>query len=197
MKKQKYIKYAILIITIITSIIILLQPYAKADFNPYDYNIHETDSNSLINKFGGVISILSTIGSYASVILLVVVGIRFMAGSLEDKAEYKQRMTPYVLGAVFVFAITRIVDIIRTIGVDLSSSGSVDEIGGKVITIVSVIGSIISVIILICLGIKYMMGSTEDKADFKSSMMPYIIGATVVFAASSLAGVIYRLAIQF
>ena len=42
-----------------------------------------------------------------------------------------------------------------------------------------------------------MTGSIEDKADFKSSMMPYLVGAIAVFAASNLAGIIYQIAIQF
>ena len=67
----------------------------------------------------------------------------------------------------------------------------IDKIGNQVITILSTGGSIISVIILIVLGIKYMMGSAEEKADYKKTLMPYVIGAAFVFAASALAGIIY------
>lgn len=66
-----------------------------------------------------------------------------------------------------------------------------ENLGGKFITIFSVLGSIISVVVLIAIGLKYMMGSVEEKAEYKKSFMPYIIGATFVFAASSIAGIIY------
>ena len=39
-----------------------------------------------------------------------------------------------------------------------------------------------------------MTGSVEERAQYKSSMMPYFIGAILVFAASTIAGVVYNMA---
>ena len=41
-----------------------------------------------------------------------------------------------------------------------------------------------------------MLGSLEEKAEYKKTMMPYIIGAVLVFAASAIAGIIYSFAIN-
>lgn len=70
-------------------------------------------------------------------------------------------------------------------------TGSITTIGQKVVGILQTVGIVLSVIILIILGIKYMMGSAEEKADYKKSMMPYIVGAALIFAASAFAQVIY------
>ena len=67
------------------------------------------------------------------------------------------------------------------------------NIGNKIIQIMSVIGSIISVIVLIVLGIKYMAGSVDEKAEYKKTLMPYVIGAGLIFAASSIAAIFYNL----
>ena len=77
------------------------------------------------------------------------------------------------------------------------SNTEAKNMGNKTITFVSTVGSIISIIVLVALGIKYMMGSAEEKAEYKSSLMPYVIGATLVFAASTIAGVIYQVSIKF
>lgn len=69
--------------------------------------------------------------------------------------------------------------------------GGVTKIGNQVITIISTGGSIISVIVLVILGVKYMMGSAEEKAEYKKTLMPYVIGAALVFAASAIAGIIF------
>ena len=61
-----------------------------------------------------------------------------------------------------------------------------------IINVVSIVGSGIAIIALIILGVKYMMGSVEEKAEYKKTMMPYFIGAIFVFAASALVGVIYN-----
>ena len=73
-----------------------------------------------------------------------------------------------------------------------ADTSGIENIGNQVITIVSTIGSVASVIVLIVLGLKYMMGSAEEKAEYKKTLMPYVIGAGMVFAASAIAGVIYQ-----
>ncbi len=65
------------------------------------------------------------------------------------------------------------------------------DVGNKTVTIVTTIGSVLSVIVLIVLGLKYMLGSIEEKAIYKKTLMPYIIGAGLVFGANVIAGVFY------
>ena len=74
-----------------------------------------------------------------------------------------------------------------------AETGNIQDIGNKLVSYISVIGSIVSVIALIALGIKFMLGSIEEKAEYKKTLMPYVIGAVFVFAASSIAGIIYNM----
>ena len=69
-----------------------------------------------------------------------------------------------------------------------------DTIGKKIIGMVQAIGSIASVLVIVILGIKYMMGSAEEKAEYKKTMIPYLIGAILVFAASNIASMIFGFA---
>lgn len=80
-------------------------------------------------------------------------------------------------------------------GTKISNSNLMDT-GNGIITVLTVIGTVISVIVLIILGLKYMLGSIEERAEYKKTMMPYIIGAVLVFAASAIAGMIYSFAIN-
>ena len=70
----------------------------------------------------------------------------------------------------------------------------IESLGNSIIKIVSTIGSIASVVVLVVLGVKYMMGSAEEKAEYKKTLLPYIIGAVLVFAASTIASVIFNFA---
>lgn len=72
--------------------------------------------------------------------------------------------------------------------------GGITTIGNDIVRIISTIGVVVSVIVLVVLGIKYMMGSAEEKAEYKKTLMPYIIGAGLVFAASAIATVVYNFA---
>ena len=71
---------------------------------------------------------------------------------------------------------------------------SFDSVGKRIIGMVQAIGSIASVLVLVILGIKYMMGSAEEKAEYKKTFIPYLVGAILVFAASNLASMIFAFA---
>lgn len=47
------------------------------------------------------------------------------------------------------------------------------------------------VVIITILGIKYMMGSLEEKAEYKKSMIPLIVGVIVVMGATSIAKLLF------
>ena len=68
----------------------------------------------------------------------------------------------------------------------------VQDFGNRIIGILQTIGIVLSVVILIILGIKYMMGSAEEKADYKKTMIPYVIGAVCIFMAPTIANVVYN-----
>lgn len=64
---------------------------------------------------------------------------------------------------------------------------------GGVLNVIQVIGIVLSIIVLIILGIKYMLGSVEQKAEFKHTMIPYLIGVAILFTGSFLPAFIYNL----
>ena len=75
---------------------------------------------------------------------------------------------------------------------DKIKTEDVKEFSASIINIVSIVGSAAAIIFLIILGVKYMMGSAEEKAEYKKTLLPYVMGAAMVFGASVLTGVIYN-----
>ena len=70
-----------------------------------------------------------------------------------------------------------------------TAANSIKSLSNNIIGLLQVAGMAVSIIVLIVLGIKYMMGSTAEKAEYKKTLMPYFIGALLIFGASALAGV--------
>lgn len=66
------------------------------------------------------------------------------------------------------------------------------SIGGIILGTITSFGIVLSVVILAIIGFKYMLASVEEKAEYKKSMMPYIIGCALVFSASTIATVVYK-----
>ena len=70
----------------------------------------------------------------------------------------------------------------------------VKNTGGQVLGIIKVVGIILSVGVLMVIGIKYMMGSAQEKAEYKKTMIPYLIGAVLIFGASTIANMVFNFA---
>ena len=83
-----------------------------------------------------------------------------------------------------------------TINPNTSANGTtnVTNVGNNILGVIRVVGTIIAVGVLMVLGIKYMMGSAEEKASYKKTMIPYIVGAVLIFAASNIATYVYDFA---
>ena len=75
-----------------------------------------------------------------------------------------------------------------------NDAGTITNMGATIIGIIRVIGVIVTVVCLMLMGIKYMTGSVEEKADYKKSMIPYLIGVFIFFALSQIIPVIIDLA---
>lgn len=73
----------------------------------------------------------------------------------------------------------------------ITASESMTDLGGKIIGAIQIIGIIIAIVVLLVLGIKYMVGSAEEKAEYKKTMMPYVVGALLIFAASTIVNLLY------
>lgn len=73
-------------------------------------------------------------------------------------------------------------------------TSKVIDAGGQILGVVQIIGVSCGVICLIILGIKYMYSSTEDKATIKERLIPYLIGAIIMFGGTGLLTIIANFA---
>jgi type IV secretory pathway VirB2 component (pilin) len=74
---------------------------------------------------------------------------------------------------------------------DATGTTEIQSFGENIMGVLTTVGVVIAVVILIILGIKYMMGSASEKAEYKKTMIPYIIGAACIFLAPTIANMLY------
>lgn len=76
-------------------------------------------------------------------------------------------------------------------GANIGNSKLVDK--GKIIVgTIQIIGVVVSVVALMIIGLKYMFGSTEEKANYKETMIPYIIGIVMLFTITTVLQILYN-----
>lgn len=83
--------------------------------NPDYWKPTITEESELTEKAGIILGAINVIGVVISVVVMMVIGLKYMIGSVEEKAEYKKTMGVYIIGMVFLVACTTIPNIIYTI----------------------------------------------------------------------------------
>ena len=78
-----------------------------------------------------------------------------------------------------------------------ANTSKVVNFGATIVTIMQTVGIVVAVVVLLILGIKYMMGSAEEKAEYKKTMIPYLVGAILIFASTTIVNVVYNIANGF
>lgn len=74
---------------------------SSGTLNPDNYNpgeVTQSDVGQMATVTSTILAYVRNIGIIASVIILTVIGIKYMLGSLEQKADYKENMYLYVIG---------------------------------------------------------------------------------------------------
>ena len=110
MKKHTKIMYILFIIIIIFTI--FSQVYGSGTINPEDYTpdkLKPEDYEKAFSLTGTILNAIVIVGVVISITMVMVLGIKYMIGSVEERADYKKTMMPMLIGAILLFASSTIV----------------------------------------------------------------------------------------
>lgn len=119
-------KSLFIIVILILSFIIIFPSITTAISDPItDPNaykpgsINTSDANVVAQKGGIIFNIISTLGIIVAVITIIVIGIKYMVGSVQEKAEYKKTMIPYLVGVVMIIGVSGILKLIAKLATNI------------------------------------------------------------------------------
>lgn len=111
-------KKVILSIILFIFVLILLQvnSYAGDVINPNTYkaNITYGDASYIFDKGATIIATLRNIAAIISVFVITIIGIKYMIGSLEERAEYKKTMGPVIIACILITCLSEILTLIAS-----------------------------------------------------------------------------------
>lgn len=114
-KKIIFITLILLIIALIPMQTYCADPDSNIDLiidGLKDVKKGDTSPNSITGGINTIFSLIRYVGTGLSVITVMVLGIRYMSSSIEEKAEIKKKTVPIVIGCVLLFATVNIMGII-------------------------------------------------------------------------------------
>lgn len=111
---KKVVKVIIMLIIFFYILFFTVQVNALNDnlevYKPNNIDINE--ANELIDRTGIILWSIRNIGIVISVITLMIIGLKYMLASIEEKARYKETMFPYVIGCIILAGSTTILSYI-------------------------------------------------------------------------------------
>lgn len=117
--KAKYITKIMFIIIAIIAILLLLISTTQASGysnNVFDWKFDSPTLPTLLAQgIGIVISVLRNIAIIITVLTLTILGVKYMMGSVEEKAEYKKDYVNIIIGVVLITGIFSILSALFSI----------------------------------------------------------------------------------
>jgi len=115
MRIKKIVKILICVILTIISLTTIVN--ATIDVNSFKKpgSLKEEDYEKTFAFAGTILNTIVTVGVVISVLGVIFLGIKYMAGSVEERAEYKKTMMPMLIGMIMLFCTTTVVSIIWNI----------------------------------------------------------------------------------
>lgn len=71
---------------------------------------------------------------------------------------------------------------------------SFEDAGNQIFGVVRTVGILCSVAALMVIGMKYLLASTEEKAEYKKTFYTFFVGALLVFGITYFVEIVYEIA---
>ena len=118
-KIVKYMTPIILLMAVLTAFM-TTSVFAEVSVTDFEGNTEGQAAEKVTDISKNIIGIVQVVGTAAAVVMLVVLGIKYVVASASEKAEIKKSAPIYVVAAVFIFAAVNILAIIQDFAKDVT-----------------------------------------------------------------------------
>lgn len=80
-----------------------------------------SDAQKITEKASLILTVITNVGIVLAILMSAILGIKYMIGSVEEKAEYKKDLLPYFIGSILLFGICTIVKVLQTLGESINN----------------------------------------------------------------------------
>lgn len=109
----KKISKIVAVILIIMMVFTIVQPVLAAEIDPSTIKGNASlDTEDLKTTANKIATLIRNFAIVAGVIMLMIIGVKYMLGSAEEKADYKKSLMPLVVGILLVMFAATIVSFV-------------------------------------------------------------------------------------
>lgn len=119
----KIITIILLVTMLLTSFVTISQATSQSGasagtINPEDFkpgDLTDSDTATAFRSAGVIVNAIINVGLVISIVMFMALGMKYMMGSIEERAEYKKTLMPMIVGTLMIFVSGKIVSIIWNI----------------------------------------------------------------------------------
>lgn len=74
---------------------------------------------------------------------------------------------------------------------DGTNTGDLTVTAKKITNLIWVLSIVIAVIVLMIIGVKYIIGGVQEKAEYKKSLIPVVVGIVVIVSATTIVNFLF------
>lgn len=118
MKKNILKKFIFIMLSFLLLTILIGNFCMATSFDPGAYNpgtVRRRDAEPVFAMGEKIFGALRNIAALIAVVTIGIIGLRYMFGSVDSKAEYKATMMPWVIGVLMVVLVTTLLDVIQNL----------------------------------------------------------------------------------
>ena len=115
-RKVKIFSVMMLVIMTITTMIPVFVSANQGLPDPNKYNPHNSNDEvptEFTNVIGTITSIIQVVGIIISLIMIGLLGIKYMTGTVAERVDYKKTMSPYLAGVILITCVSTIIKLIN------------------------------------------------------------------------------------
>ena len=116
---SKKVLMGITAVLVVLLMFTVVAPVFAIDPHEISINTSGDAADTVKDASGSIIGIVQVVGTAIAVIMLVVLGIKYVVAAPSEKADIKKSAVIYVVAAIFLFAAVNILAIIRNFSQDI------------------------------------------------------------------------------
>lgn len=154
-------------------------------FGKITTNNNSTQAIEVVDEF---VEMVNVIGTTVIVLATIVLGIKYIIGSVESKTEVKESLVTLLIACIFFFGWTAISNILipngRLVLSDVNDT-TYKSMVGRIFDVGVFVANVAAIVAIIFVGARYIFSGASGKAELKGKSPYFIIGIIFTFCSVS------------
>lgn len=169
------------------------------------YKNGETNVTVSKSMVSGIADFVEVVGTAVIAIATVVIGMKFMFGTVQGKSEAKENLINLLVACIFFFGWSNIRGLLITgnatgagglkgdTALVFFQKGNYKEAFAQLFTLVVTVAQMVAVASIVVLGVKYVFAGADAKAQLKQKSPGMIVGIILIFCTVTVLKVIAKI----